>query len=94
MAKAGVQPRDESGPGGRQFRVAAQDSDLWDYTEIQLLYATRSAADEDIAHRYYMAMVVPVVVYGGYQQFAAAHSDAHAGADRGANQRGPRRRTP
>ena len=53
------------------YAVAAHDSDQWDYTEVELFYAARSAADEDIAHRYCMAMVVPFVVYRSYQECPA-----------------------
>jgi hypothetical protein len=53
------------------YAVAAHDSDSWDYTEVELFYASRSAAEEDVAHRYAMAMVVPFDVYRSYQDCPA-----------------------
>jgi hypothetical protein len=58
---------DEPGAAARVvYAVAAQDSECWDYTEVELFYATRSAAEEHVAHSYCMAMVVPFVVYRRY----------------------------
>ena len=42
------------------YAVAVQDSGEWDYTEVELFYTTRAAAEEHVAHSYNMAMVVPL----------------------------------
>jgi hypothetical protein len=50
------------------YAVAAQDTDDFDYTELELFYTTQLEAEEHVAHSYHMSMVVPFTLYRSYEE--------------------------